>query len=569
MQMNSCGPVTGVAPTPVLAWSEQRGGLSEGGSGTQEISIRSVGHRIAAIVFGFAIALIGLELGLRAASFTLRWARPMVPAAGGANEIRILCIGESTTAARWPNDAEAELRRQHPELAIRIINRGLVGIRTGEVLERLPQWLDDERPHIAITMLGINDEGNVLVYPRDDPRSRLAERLKTVKLLSLLWRSARGIDAPAPPEPDGPAPGRDSQWSQELFDELHAIYEHRDRKLNAFHFSVVLESEPRFLELDPATPLFHVSFLSDTLLNPVSEEGMARFFRDGLGITDYGAMSRSERYRAIEEWGRAGAPDFDLLRMLTSQQEIHRDDDGQELTLTQAIEDRDIAGPAMLRYAGFLAHRGETQRAREMLHRARSHLPDTYGWSLALAHASFRLGLYEDARTLFKRGLEQRPEGFLRHEEAVTGWLARASAAAGHDDEARELLARVDRFSLEVFKEYTRYNYSRIVDELRRRGITVIAMQYPTLSVEALRKLLSYRDDVFYVENRANFERALRQQPYKAIFYDSFAGSFGHCHDAGNRLIADNVVRVVNEVLALRGEDTLNVEPALHGAAGN
>ena len=177
-----------------------------------------------------------------------------------------------------------------------------------------------------------------------------------------------------------------------------------------------------------------------------------------------------------------------------------------------------------------------------------------------LAHVSFKLGAFEDAATLFKRALELRPDAPRRHQETLIGWLARATAAAGHEHEARVLLDRLDHMNLELFKEYTKYNYSRIVDLLREHNITVIAMQYPTLSIEALRKLLDNRDDVIYLENRDTFEQALRDEPYAAVFYDSFAGSFGHCTDTGNQLIADNVAQTINDFLVLRKADNRRAE---------
>ncbi len=66
-------------------------------------------------------------------------------------------------------------------------------------------------------------------------------------------------------------------------------------------------------------------------------------------------------------------------------------------------------------------------------------------------------------------------------------------------------------------------------------------MQYPLLSVKSLHKLLDYRDDVTYLENRANFEAALLQASYREIFQDNFAGAFGHLSPRGNMLVAENV----------------------------
>ena len=133
---------------------------------------------------------------------------------------------------------------------------------------------------------------------------------------------------------------------------------------------------------------------------------------------------------------------------------------------------------------------------------------------------------------------------------------------------ARKAGLRVRRDELELgrFREFTRFYYQRVVDAVRAREIPVIAMQYPLLSAESLRKLLDYREDVTYLENRTNFEAALLDVGYRALFDDLFAGSFGHLTDRGNMLVAENVVEALAEVmpeLGLRGGATQTVAEEL------
>ncbi len=523
----------------------------------QRTATARIAYRIGAVVFGVMLALGGLELALRAASAFLR-DRPSVPERIGAeNEIRILCIGESTTAGLWPGLLETSLNQQHPDLRFTVINAGLVGIRTGDIYARLPQWLDDAQPHFATTMLGINDEGNILVYPRSESGSLLFRHSKLVKLLTLLWRSDRGIGEAASAQEDATAPEMDEQWTPAIRQEMERILIPRGVALETYRFSALFESQPMLLEIDPATPVYHVSLMSDALINAEPPQRMEEFYGQVLGLPTPADLTAAERYEAIRAWGHEHGNAFDTLRMLTSAQRLAGDVAGEQQTLLEGRRNPAIAGPVMVRHAAFFDFLGRPGEAATMLRLARRALPDDYAWSLVLAHISFRFGAFEDARTLYERALELRPDLPIRHEETIIGWLARAAAAAGRHAEARELLDRLDRMSVGGFKEYTRFNYSRIVDLLRERGVTVIAMQYPTLSIEALRKILGEREDVIYVENRDNFEEALRHAPYREIFYDSFAGSFGHCTEAGEELIAANVARTINEILGRSA-----VEPA-------
>jgi hypothetical protein len=52
---------------------------------------------------------------------------------------------------------------------------------------------------------------------------------------------------------------------------------------------------------------------------------------------------------------------------------------------------------------------------------------------------------------------------------------------------------------------------------------------------------------VWIVDNEQSFERALAAEGVDKIFFDQFAGDFGHCTAQGNRLIAKNIKdKIVN-----------------------
>lgn len=508
-------------------------------------------YRAGAIVVGVLLAFGGLELGLRAAAFFLRSPHSRIEGSGPDDEIRIVCIGESTTAGPWPRFLEKMLTLRRPDLHFRVINRGVVGIRTGEVLDRLPEWIEAGRFQIAITMLGINDEGNVLVYPRSNILSNIVKHSKAVELVTLLWRTAWGIGAPS--QTIAPPPNLNAQWDRATREAIERIHAARREALDSFHLSALFDIQAELLEIDPSSPVYHIGFMTDVLTDPEPPDRMSEFFRNEMGL-DASAKAAVERYRAIRDWGRNRHP-FDTFRLLTSQQRLSHDFAAEEQSYLEAIQDPEIAGQALVRYAAFLIDRGRPADARVMLDEARKKLPEDYAWSLTLAQICFRYGFFEDARLLYSRALEARPDLPVRHLETITGWLARACASAGREEEARELIERNDRLSLELFREYTRYNYSQIVDFLRARDITVIAMQYPTLSIEALQHVLDGRKDVIYLENRDNFEQAFETLPYQAIFSDSFAGSFGHCTPAGNELIAANVASLILDLLDSPAKD--------------
>ncbi len=77
------------------------------------------------------------------------------------NEIVILCIGESTTAwgggSSWPSQLQLILNSTQEKKIFHIINKGLVGKTTRDLLRHLKDNLDKYKPDIILAMVGLND----------------------------------------------------------------------------------------------------------------------------------------------------------------------------------------------------------------------------------------------------------------------------------------------------------------------------------------------------------------------------------------------------------------------------
>ncbi|MBT5093415.1 MAG: hypothetical protein HOM21_04185, partial [Halobacteriovoraceae bacterium] len=80
------------------------------------------------------------------------------------DEIRILCLGESTTALggkdSYPRQLERILQERLRSKTIKVINLGSPNFHTDKILEKIPLWLEEYRPQIVISMMGINDFWN-------------------------------------------------------------------------------------------------------------------------------------------------------------------------------------------------------------------------------------------------------------------------------------------------------------------------------------------------------------------------------------------------------------------------
>jgi len=494
--------------------------------------------RLVAIVIGISATLLVVEVGLQAASLIAKNAGRGTGIAHIEGEFRIACIGESTTYGLWPRQLEEILNERSPDRSFRVINRGEVGIRSDGVARKIDQWLDEDRPHLVITMLGINDEGNVLVYPRDGSRSLVTDRFRTVRFLRLLWRSALDIGVPEANKIDPPR--ADGHLDDEVRMELARLEGRRPEATAKFRITRMIEIHRELLAVDPGTPVYHLAFLYGLVVHHDLTERIDEILVGEFSV-DPTKLDDEERTRLIGLWAERTGDRFAALRLATSIARWGSDPNREQVLLERSTEDPKLAGLAWLRLADLASRRHQPEAIRQHLLRADDALPHDYQWSLLIGHISFRFGVYDVAAASFHRALMLRPDLPASHELVVLGRLANTCEQAGDAADAADYRRQRDDLEMGRFREFTRFYYQRVVDSVRAREIPVIAMQYPLLSVKSLRKLLDHRSDVTYLENRENFETALLEADYRVIFEDSFAGSFGHLSPEGNMLVAENV----------------------------
>lgn len=128
--------------------------------------LAAVVSRTLLVLFGFMVAFVFLELLLHGVALGVRLKAEYFQNTFVADrsERRILCIGESTTFGTggepWPSKLERLLNKRSKAYSYKVINRGVPGISSEEIVEKLPRWLDSFKPAIAVSMVGINDRGN-------------------------------------------------------------------------------------------------------------------------------------------------------------------------------------------------------------------------------------------------------------------------------------------------------------------------------------------------------------------------------------------------------------------------
>ena len=148
-------------------------------------------QKIILVAFGVFLSMILLEIVIRVGGFiylSIQENRNKIELK--KEGIRILCLGESTTAPMsldfsYPAQLQDMLNKHEKNISYRVINEGVCGITTAEILFRLDDQLKKYKPHMIILLAGTNDSGLTMKYQDTffDKTITFFQGLRTYKLL--------------------------------------------------------------------------------------------------------------------------------------------------------------------------------------------------------------------------------------------------------------------------------------------------------------------------------------------------------------------------------------------------
>lgn len=119
----------------------------------------------------------------------------------------------------------------------------------------------------------------------------------------------------------------------------------------------------------------------------------------------------------------------------------------------------------------------------------------------------------------------------------------------------QEYFNKAEEIRLNFPNDNTYNLYKLIIRKLVDNNIKVLCMQYPIRSILPLQEQLKnepYYDKITFISNKKIFKQALINKRFDDLFIDQFAGDFGHCTDLGNTMIAENVVKTLENILNLK-----------------
>lgn len=497
-----------------------------------------------AVAAGLGLCVLLLEIGLRVAGALFLWQQEQAnrETLESRGEYVVMCVGESTTAMGGPEAYPAQLEEVLNERGggrrFTVLNKGIPGTDTSAIIAQLQQNLEAYEPNVVVAMMGANDFAGAI--PHDGKtaveRTGFPYSLKVYKLAALLYHQVAGPattpqkmtgkKGPPPDEKSKSSLDRDKIGRQSDLDAdpLTAVYaglgrhfeeEGRQEQAEAMFLEVVKRHPSmqawldlalhyeRLEEHDKSAPAFSAAVAADP------DNGFAHF---ALGRT-YRKLDRfEEAAREFEVAVRLNPYDANGHVSLGLCYEALEKFEEAERAFLEGLELAPQHNRVFIRLADFYERRGEHEKFEELI-----------------------------PLVLDKNG-----------SHVVVGRMARYYHRTGNREKAAEYAALADRLRLTYWHEMTEQNYRHMLQVLREKGLKLVAVQYPTRSVEPLKRMLPDHEDVFFVDNEELFKTALEEYPYEEIFWDNCYGDFGHCTGLGNRMLAENVAL---EVLAALGID--------------
>ena len=414
----------------------------------------------------------------------------------------ILCLGESTTALggekSYPAQLEDILNSRKSEMKFSVINRGMPGTNTEHILENLENNLKKFRPDIVITMMGINDSSR-LHRPYKRNFFIFFTRSKTYKLI------------------------------------LH-IRLHLKSKLESRKFPSDSSASKR-LRADP------------------NDHPRKTHLPDGPALAEkYFHSGEYENCVSVLEKNLKNEPgNIESLHMLAKchfelgNREAGLNSYGAIIKLNPDLSD------GYLWLGTHYYFEKNYQKAEELWLKALALDPDNPDICYCLGLVYLDSSSYDKAEKMMRRAVHLNPDDDFHCSSLAALFEEQKKMRRA---EAFYRMAEKMRFSR--YNPITKKNYLKLADILAAEKIRLVCVQYPRRSITPLKKMLSSRKDIIFVDNENLFKEAARKEGYGEYFSDRFAGDFGHCTDKGNRLLANNIAETI-----LKNVGKLNIKQTI------
>ncbi|MBN1621054.1 MAG: tetratricopeptide repeat protein [Endomicrobiales bacterium] len=462
------------------------------------------------IFIGIILSLILIEFGLHLSGYLVRKYKylKIESVSFDSNEYRILCLGESTTqgfrGSSYPSLLQEILNNKSKLYNFKVINEGEIACNSTMILNGLDEKLLKFKPHMVVSMMGINDRymNEIFISKSRFDKSNFMDNIKIIKFIkwSKLFAKTKLSNIKVDPTANKGTKENDNIIDNVIYLRETGRYDEAIMQLkeeiteNQNHHQLLEELWVCYLDqrkFDEAETYFN---------NYIEKYSLSIEVQEILGDL----YIQQGRYKeAIEIYN-------DLLNLNSHNSMYYcylgicyndtREYEKEKEIYIRALENECYSEDIFCKLANYYLINKNYNKVKEVYLKSIDIYPKNKKLLNALMAYYIDIGDYKKAESIIQ-------------EEGVN--------------------------------EITEYNYLKLYKILKKNKIKYVCMQYPLCSINELKELFKDKKDVIFVENKDNFIESLKTLDFVDLFYDNFAGCFGHCKYKGDYLIAENLANTI------------------------
>jgi len=565
-------------------------------------TIAPFAHKAILITLGLFFTVIILEAGLRLGGFIFLSLQEHRNKASIQRKgtYRIMCLGESTTAGQYPVFLQEELDKHNTGIEFSVIDKGVIGIDTAFILDKLVSNIDTYNPDMVITMMGSND----LKYPHipygvitAEDKQPFLNSIRIYKLARLIWRdiviTVRKLNIgkdkvqasfkknTSQKQEPANQPLKLGRQKNSAYVEQGLFYQDKGQLVQAE------DSFKKAIELNPNSDWVYMElgwfyqsqgkftqaedlFKQVIQLNPQNDQAygeLGQLYQDrdkyieaedlykkaiSLNAKNYKASvmlailyQNQSKFTQAEDLLKTAIlikpeNDYAYTELGRVYQSWGKYIEAEDL-YKKAIELKPNSDWAYSELGWFYQSQGKFTQVEDLFKKA---------ISLNLKNDSAYTGLGQlyreqnkliEAEDSYKKAIQLNPQNDWAYASLESIYME-----TGDLELARQYGKKANELRLSYYAPTSAGNYHKLKDTLDKRGITYVCVQYPVRGIEPLKKIFQGDEEgIIFVDNERIFKDALIQGEYTDYFIDSFGGDFGHCTDKGNRLLAENIANTI------------------------
>ncbi|MCB9771594.1 MAG: hypothetical protein H6754_03505 [Candidatus Omnitrophica bacterium] len=498
-----------------------------------------LGQKLGLVVLGVLLALVLLEIGLRVGERLYlsiqdhqnRSSQNILKTKPG-RVYRILCLGESTTAFGGENSYPRQLAKILNEKNVGqfiVINKGLPATTTDKIVEKLDNYLKEYKPDIVTAMIGVNDLKTTPVFV-DGKARYFGLRFKVVKLFQMLTQHLQARREEI----------KNSEKEQALYRAVALSPDNYRARLQLAEYYVEIESYDKaqeqfkkVLSLASVPSVFKLGALFALAECYVS----AKKYDQAEGIYQH----------LLQNFTSANNKEKVLFYNLLIELYLEAQKPRQAIATFAQRNVLDPTGVAMYMKIAY-AYR-ELKRFDELENILRqglaAHSSNTKHYVFLYSELGYCLlenKKYKQAHDVFQKILSLNSQEQDDFRVDVNYGLELAAKGLGGQT-IKDAMIPVHRE--EYYLPATIANYNQLKDTVLKRGIKLIAIQYPMRPLKPLQEILNFDSRIVFVDNEMLFKNKVAASEYSQYFVDHFGGDFGHCTAQGNALLAGNLASAI------------------------